>query len=415
MRRVATVLAALALVLALGGWTRPQQLETAPVHEAALQGDGHGHRVAAWVTDTAVRVAVAEKGRDFGPALTLARAGGPYYGLQLAVGPRGDALVVWSLPTRQEVRETGQGCCIPIRAALVSRSGRVTGPVTVASPVADGIRSVVAAGTRGRFGIAWSTTNPKLRFARLASIRRGFGAVERVPGGGLYSSLTFDNAGARVLSVVDLESLQEVSRDDAGRWSRPRSLLHRPYLEGALAGADALGRQVFVVVASSGRDTRLGQRKPPGPLVQSALVPDPPDPAPAVIPSLAVAWSGAAVVAWPETFGPWAPSDVLLRLRRPGRPFGPVDLVYQAPNTSLDAAAVAPDGSAALGLEVGSYPKTELRVVRVWPGGEGATPAAGGGGGPPFGGVPPAPPGPGGLSFTQGPPTPPPGAARPGR
>src|SRR4051812_20263034 len=103
MRRAARVLVAAALVLPLGGWTKPQQLETAPVRGAALRGDGHGHRVAAWLTDTAVRVAVAEKGRDFGPALTLAGTDGLESGPGLVVGPRGDALVVWFAPTRQEI------------------------------------------------------------------------------------------------------------------------------------------------------------------------------------------------------------------------------------------------------------------------------------------------------------------------
>src|SRR3954447_16004857 len=110
MRRAARFLVALALVLALGGWTKPQQLETEPVHRAALEGDGHGHRVAAWVTDSAVRVAVAEKGRDFGPARTLAAARSR--GVDLAVGPRGDALVVWYEATPGYDPETGEGCCI---------------------------------------------------------------------------------------------------------------------------------------------------------------------------------------------------------------------------------------------------------------------------------------------------------------
>src|SRR3954447_16148018 len=131
MGLILRVLAAAALALALGGWTKPQQLETAPVRDAALEGDGHGHRVAAWVTGTSVRVAVADKGRDFGPARTV--AGTESRTLQLAVGPRGDALVVWYEKTNGFDPDTGEGCCIVIRAALVSRSGRVTGPVTLSN------------------------------------------------------------------------------------------------------------------------------------------------------------------------------------------------------------------------------------------------------------------------------------------
>jgi hypothetical protein len=187
MRLILRLLAAAALALALGGWTKPQQLETAPVHGAALEGDGHGHRVAAWITDTDVRVAMAEKGRDFGPARTLAGTGGR--GVDLAVGPRGDALVVWYSATPGYVPETGDGCCTIIRAALLSRSGRITGPVTLTStasrPPTNTLSVVIGAGSGGRFGVAWSSPDPEWRFARIASIRRGFGALERVPGGGV--------------------------------------------------------------------------------------------------------------------------------------------------------------------------------------------------------------------------------------
>src|SRR4051795_5060701 len=118
MRRFARLAVAAALVLALGGWAKPQQLEAAPVREATLKGDGYGHRVAAWLTHTAVRVAVADKGRDFGRPVTLAESEGPKVGVQLVFGRRGDALRVWSAPSRQEILKTGEGCCIPIRAAL---------------------------------------------------------------------------------------------------------------------------------------------------------------------------------------------------------------------------------------------------------------------------------------------------------
>src|SRR4051794_6714076 len=220
MRRAARFLVALALVLALAGWPKPQQLETAAGGGAAVQGDGHGHRGAPWLAGSAVGVAVAGKGRDFGPALTLARADGLESGPGLVVGPRGDALVVWFAPTRQEIVESGEGCCIAIQAALLSRSGRVTGPVTLASPVANGgLRLVFGAGSHGRFAIAWSLTDPEVRFARMASIRRGFGVLERVPGGGLNNSLTFDRGRVRVQSILEFADLQEVSRNEAGRWS----------------------------------------------------------------------------------------------------------------------------------------------------------------------------------------------------
>src|SRR4051812_34483610 len=165
MRLILRLLAAAAVAPALGGWTKPQQLETAPVHDAALKGDGHGHRVAAWVTGTAVRVAVAEKGRGFGPAQTLGGTEGRR--IQLAVGPHGDALVTWSETTSGYEPEAGVGCCIVIRAALLSRSGRVTGPVTLTDTASNSptntLSVVIGAGSGGRFGIAWSSPDPESR------------------------------------------------------------------------------------------------------------------------------------------------------------------------------------------------------------------------------------------------------------
>lgn len=373
MGRAVRLLVAAALALALGGWSTPQELETAPVSRAALEGDGHGHRVAAWITDTAVRVAVAEKGRDFGPARTLASAGSPFSGMQLAVGPRGDALVVWSAFTSGYVPTTGEGCCIIMRAALLSRAGRVTGPVTLtrtgSTPPFNSFSSVLGAGSHGRFGVAWSSPDADSQFVRLASIRHGFGALERVPGGGVHGLLSFDRGHVRLLSslysAVPEEGgrLEEVSRDEAGRWSGPRSLLQPIY--GGVFGADARGRQVGIV--SAGGPTEVVLRAPPGPLVRSAVVPWG-NPEERIAPSLAVAWSGAAVMAWTRHGGSESDGEVRVRMRRPGRRFGPVTLVYQLPpGAGMRDAAVAPDGSVAIGID--EYPSPVQPVVLVRPGG----------------------------------------------
>lgn len=367
MGRIARPLVAAALALALGGWTLPQQLETGLVRGAELGGDGHGHRVAAWLTGSDVRVAVAEKGRDFGPARTLARDGGPHYGPQLVVGPDGDALVLWSVVTDGDVLESGGECCTTVRAALISRTGRVTGPVIVLNTAAYGLRVLVGAGIGGRFGIALEDVDARPRLVRLASIHRGFGALERVPGRGVSSLLSFDGSHVRLLSV-DSAGLHEVSRDEEGHWSKP-SWLFPGEFEGAVFGADALGRQTGVLTTAGDLKKQIFTRTPPAPLARVAFLPHG---SASYVPVLAVAPSGAAVVAGIRFKDPsegGAPGEVLVRIRRPGRRFGSASVVYQShSDVFVRGLSVAPDGAAAMGLEVG-VTDGEVRVLLVRPSG----------------------------------------------
>jgi hypothetical protein len=90
----------------------------------------------------------------------------------------------------------------------------------------------------------------------------------------------------------------------------------------------------------------------------------------AIDPRLAVARSGAAMVAWWKFFPPSSGSELRVRMRKPGRGFGPVALAYKTPDElSIQATSVAPDGSAAIGLDVGLNRPIEPRVVLVRPGG----------------------------------------------
>src|SRR3954467_5418983 len=141
MRLILRLLAAAALALALGGWSKPQQLDKGYVYGFALEGDGHGHRVAGWYNGSEVRVAVAERGRDFGPAQTITNADGAPTDLQIAVGPRGDALVAWR---RAYGGEAGEECCSVVHGALVRRDGRVIGPVSLSTPATDARNLFVA-------------------------------------------------------------------------------------------------------------------------------------------------------------------------------------------------------------------------------------------------------------------------------
>lgn len=367
MGRVGRLLIAAALAVAVGGWTQPQQLETGQVWGAALGGDGHGHRVAAWLSDGRVRVASADRGRDFGAARTVASTGETPGDLHLAVGRRGDALVVWGTKVQGETTPGGGfECCRVLHAVLLSRDGSVAGPFTLSRRSTHAFYVVVGAGSRGRFGVAWSNERRRSRFARIASIRDGFGPLERVPGRGVNSSLTFDRRHARVQSLLDVADVQEAVRAPSGRWSQPVSLFRRPGIDAVEFGADARGGQVAVShIAAFG--ARIGMRNPPGPLRSSALLPDASS---RIIPRLAVAGSGASVVAWQRDFAHSVGGDVYVRLRSPGRAFGPDELVFTWPRQiSVQSASVAPDGYAAVGVEVGEDPYVEPRVALIRPGG----------------------------------------------
>ena len=368
MGRVRRLIAAAALVLALAGWSKPQQLETEYVPAAEVKGDGHGHRVAAWIAETGVRVALADRGRDFGPVHTITGGEDLRSSLQLVVGPRGDALVVWLASEPGEARpENDEDCCSAIHAALVRRDGRVIGPVTVSRTSTVAREVVVTAGSRGRFAIAWTITDPESRFARVGSIRRGLGPVESVPGRGVNAGIVFNGRRVRVQSVVDYVNLQEVTRNEAGRWSGPRSLLHDRTIETVELAADGRGRQVGVLHTSEPPYTRIGVRTPPGRLALSDLVPGSDGP---FSPLLAVARSGAAALVWQEYHPPSFGGDIHLRGRRPGRRFGPDQLVYESPSEiSVLGTSVAPDGSTVIGMEVGQFPNFRARVVLVRPSG----------------------------------------------
>ena len=371
MGRAGRLLIAAALAVAVGGWTQPQQLETGRVASAAIQGDGHGHRVAAWSTDPGLRVAVADKGRDFGPPQMMST--GDHVGFfRLVVNAHGDALVAWQIEVPgPPIPETTETCCTVVRAALVTRDGRITRPVTLSDSSIDSYEDVgVAAGSRGRFYVVWSLTAQTTRYGRVASVRRGFGPLERVRGLGRISSITADRTRFRVQGRSESRELQETARSPGGRWSKPVSLLGRRRVMDAAFAADARGRQVAIWVPQ-GSPVRLGTRKPPGPLERALPFPI------GAFPGLpVVARSGAAVVVSTrpvahETGGRRLIDEELhVTMRRPGGRFRPFELVYRS--SSLNGAvgpAVAPDGAVAIGVTEGEYPSYESRVVLVRPGG----------------------------------------------
>jgi hypothetical protein len=373
MGRALRLLVATALAIAVGGWSQPQLLESGNVRDAAIEGDGHGYRVAAWIADAGMHVAVAERGRDFGPPQTVARAVGYQPSLRVAVGPRGDALLVW---TNVETDAAGEYRSV-IHGIVLSRDGRVTGPSTLSNPSTSAIYPVVGAGSRGRLGVAWSDEATEARFARVAAVGSGFGSVERVPGRGASVSLAFDPRSARVQSLVDEADIEEVVRSPAGRWSKPAFLLHqpvieelqrRPFIHDVQFGADARGRQIAVwQLGDPPGAPRVAMRTPPGPLEQSALVPESSGP---TWPTLSMARSGAAAVVWQRDFARGTAGEVRVRLRSPGHGFRADELVYQAARPLLiQDVSVAPDGYTAIALEVGDFPQLEPRVLLVRPGG----------------------------------------------
>lgn len=376
MARVGRTLVAVALVVCLAGWSSPRRLEGGPVRGLAVAGDGLGRRVIAWTTETDVRVAVAERGGAFRGTRTVASGLNKPRGIKVAVNSGGDAILTWFSDT-----DTGEQpatprddipCCSHVRAALLRRSGRLTAPVVLSPPSRFGYDPRAAVGSRGRFGVLWSSAPGPFAQARFGSFRQGFGPLETIHGRGEIAGLTFDRRSARVQWARFSGELREVVRRGRKGYSLPTTLAdHVSYP--ASFGFDGRGRQVGVwqSASPSGSGARLGTRTPPGPLHQRKLAGD--TPYYGFDPKLAVRPSGAAVAAWVDGSGdvPYETSDALVAMRRPDGRFRPTTVTYTSDRIyAITDVAVAPDGAAAVAMWTGTYSSGfETRVVLVGPSG----------------------------------------------
>jgi hypothetical protein len=372
MARVARILIAGAMLICLGGWTQPQQLDRGPVRGIALAGDGSGLRVAAWTTETDVRVAVAKRGGAFGRVRTVASGLNEPKAIKVAVNPAGDAIIAWysESDTGEQpatIRDP-EPCCSRVRAALLRHGGRLTAPVVLSPAGTFGYDPWLAVGSGGRFGVLWSNAPGARAYARVGSFRRGFGRLAAVKFQGEIAGLTFDRRRARVQYGESGGALREVARLGRNRWSRATRLADNVSYP-ATVGFDGRGRQVAVWQSAgpSGNGARLGTRTPPGPLLERKLAGDSPDYG--FNPLLSVSPSGAAVAAWID--GVDGSPAALVTMRRAHGPFRPTTVAYASAELySINDVAVAPDGAAAIGMWTGAYsPGRESRVVLLGPGG----------------------------------------------
>jgi hypothetical protein len=367
MTRLVRIALALALVTCLAGWTEPQQLEQGPVRGIALGGDGAGRRVVAWTTKTHVKVAIAQRGAAFGTARNVALAIQDPQSLQIAVNPRGDAVIAWDEYDYPDDIRADQPCCSTVRAKLMRRNGRLSPTVTLSSPKRFGYDPRVAVGSGGRVGVLWSSA-PGFLDVRFGSFKRGFGPLERLEGTGEQVGLTFDRRTARVQYRQHDGALKEIARRGLRRWSRATTLAEHVGVP-ATFGFDGRGREVGVWGTASAAETgvQLGTRTPPGPLHVRTLA----DSGVGFSgPELSVAESGAALAAWVEDKpdGSHA-ATVTMRGRKGG--FGQKRVALASPQLyALTDVAVAPGGEAAVAMRTGSYsPGYESRVVLLGPSG----------------------------------------------
>jgi hypothetical protein len=334
MAIVLRVLACAALVVVAGGWTEPQVLEPKHTFSFAQDGNGAGERFLAWDSEDGIRVAVARRGRAFGRPRVV--PGPPGGGVQVAADARGNALIVWRYHDGSQPPvppgHSDIGCCNRVVASILRADGRLTRARTLSPRGLDAYKPRVAVAGDGRFALL-GLPDRRVRFGWL---RRGsFGRLETLPGHGYPLSVTFGRRYARVQyqrrSREGEPELGEVRRTGPSRYSRPRSIATKPFRQVAPFEFDARGRQLtlFAVPEGDAERNELGIRSPPGELRTMPLSPYQWGPA------LALAPSGAALVAW---------SGQVMQ-RGPNGEFGqpvPID----ASGSALDAAAAPAGGGA---------------------------------------------------------------------
>jgi hypothetical protein len=135
-----------------GAWSRPAVLSPPgdSAHDAVLRVNARGDAIAAWRSRDHIEVAFRPSGGRFGRPVIVPRSTVPCcYALDAAIGPSGEALVVWRTPVVRAVWRSPRGALSPTRT-LAAGSGYP--PVTAIGP--DGEAVVVFAALGANPGLA---------------------------------------------------------------------------------------------------------------------------------------------------------------------------------------------------------------------------------------------------------------------
>jgi hypothetical protein len=322
---LALTLASLAApAAASASWGPRQTLDNNPPgygEDVALAGNARGDAVAAWEGRRGIAVAFARRGKAFGRFhyAPRSRAG---IGPQVGIDEQGNAIVLWGYFDNTEPEEPEQrdeGCCIGVQLTVRSaRTGRFRARQTL-TPKGHDLGPPAFEIDRGRIGVAWSQDFGSGIYARFGRKGHRLGHRVHLKRGDFPVGVALLKSGPAVTYIGKGSSrvrLREF-RVRRGRAVRDRSVsgFFSAFADFGVA-TNARGQQVaawshargprnspvYAGVRAAGgrfRVRRVSRR------------------AAAFAPRVAIAPSGAALVAW-STYQ----AEIFTAGRRPGKRFG---------------------------------------------------------------------------------------------
>jgi hypothetical protein len=309
---------------AMAGWSEPQRLAVGQerFEDVALAGNTHGDAAAVWENGRGISIAFARRGRLFG-APTSIPGGRDGFSPKVAIDEKGNVLVLWSYfdntsPGHPELRD--EGCCNGIRLTMRSVAGGRFRRVQALTPVGRDVSSTALAIVNGRVGVAWGefglSASIGARFAR-AGHRLGRAVHFRHPGEavgiallGSGPAVTFSRFDSGGMSLHEL-------RVRNGRVTAVRTLLSGlPEFADFAVATNAHGDQAvgWVTSADLGGPVYAGARGAAGRFRVRRVASHN---GPVFAPRVAIAPSGAVIVAWGTAGG-----RLLAAGRRPRGRFG---------------------------------------------------------------------------------------------
>jgi hypothetical protein len=315
MKRALLIAVAAALLAAAApadaSWGPRQQLSTGSSDfsdDVALAGNARGDAIAAWEGRRGIQVAFARRGKRFGKPHYVPGADDgtvPY----VAIDASGNALIMWTYfdnTQPEDIEERDSGCCNGVRLTVRSaRSGHFRSRQTLTAPGLE-VDLTAFAIRSGRIGIAWNESEDARVFARFGAAGHRLGREVRVSGADSPEAVSLLSRGTG--EVTYSGSGRGRARLLEFRVRRGRVVSRRrvspafPADAGLSVASNVRGQEVAAWSTTNGsRVGRVyaGTREPSGSFRFRRVSRR----APADSQSVAIAPSGAGLVAWNTFYG----------------------------------------------------------------------------------------------------------------
>lgn len=285
--------------------------------DVAIAANARGRRVIVWAERHGLYLAVAQPGHRFGPARLVHGERHDVTRPRVAMNERGDAVVLWTFLDGTYVagpEDRDESCCYRGRVAVLRRDGRL-GPIATLSP--RGVESRIGAyaiGADGRYGVAWRESDEpgedilndpggKARRALLVRIsRRGrLGPVKKLDRWNTALALAFVHGRPRVLAYAPNHRLlvERIGHRD-GRFGASNTVFFGvPDDPEFAAAANGRGDEAVAWTDYTTNRVSVGSRVAGGPLRWRVVGTTDSF----AVPTVAIAPSGAAAVAWASGAG----------------------------------------------------------------------------------------------------------------